>query len=264
MGDASPAVSYDVDVVEEADFGSESPGGDTKGSGNDSLGFSVLGATVGAMGLNEGGGGRASPTRGGEDAIRDDGRDEERLKAGLAETVDGPAACAPDGVIGRDATNGGASAGAVGWATLPDGGAAAESKAPNRASRSLIAPVGEVDFAPERAEDWLAALNGRGGGANGGGASGGGAKGGGITADSRPALTNFSKASVDESSSASSLALGTMSDRNSRSSDDNARVLRLFPGPRLLRRESRFRKRDTADGAGGVSGRLEVGSGADA
>ena len=73
-------------------------------------------------------------------------------------------------------------------------------------------------------------------------------------------LTNFSNASVG-SSSASSVALGTISDRNSKSSEDNARELRGLAPPPL--RENLFRNRETADGGGGVAERGTIGSGAE-
>lgn len=91
-----------------------------------------------------------------------------------------------------------------------------------------------------------------------------GARGGGRTGTagivSRFVFTNFSKASV-EYSSASSVALGTISERNSRSSVESASELRGLP-PVLLRRENLFRNRETADGAGGVPERSCTGSGA--
>lgn len=97
-------------------------------------------------------------------------------------------------------------------------------------------------------------------GLNVGDALGGGASGGGNarTTDSRLALTNFSSASVVPSS-ASSAALGTVSDKHSMSSEDKARELRGLP-PTLLRLENLLRNRETAEGAGGVEERSGTGS----
>lgn len=228
LGEASPAVSYDVEAVEEPDNGPSSFGIDAGGRGNESLGFAALLAmTEGAIALNEGGGGKTRPASGGGDiCARDGGRDDDKCpRAVVTGAFEGPAPGVLAGVIGRDGTMGGANTGNAGRATLPGDGVLPESNEPKRLSRSFIAPVGEVAFAPEPVDDRLAALKGRRGGANGG-ANGGGANGGASTgtAGSFFALTNFSSASA-ESSSTSSLALGTMSDRNSRSSVDSAREL---------------------------------------
>ena len=64
MGDASPAVSYDVDVVDEPESGPGSA--DAGGRGNDNFGFAAFVAIIeGAIGLKEGGGGRAKLASGG-------------------------------------------------------------------------------------------------------------------------------------------------------------------------------------------------------
>ena len=68
-GDASPAVSYAVDVVEDPDIGPESTF-DDGGRGNESLGgFAALADMFlfngsGVMGLKVGGGGKAMPDSG--------------------------------------------------------------------------------------------------------------------------------------------------------------------------------------------------------
>jgi hypothetical protein len=60
------------------------------------------------------------------------------------------------------------------------------------------------------------------------------------------------------SSSGGSLALGTMSERNSRSSEESAKELFWVPFPRA----NRFRKRETAEGGGAVAATAEsVGGG---
>lgn len=87
----------------------------------------------------------------------------------------------------------------------------------------------------------------------GGGANGGGSFGGSdveLETDVELELIIFESAFSCGSSlpSSGSCALGTMSERNSRSSVDRARDLRS--DPTLLPREKRFRKRETADGAG--------------
>ena len=85
--------------------------------------------------------------------------------------------------------------------------------------------------------------------ADGGGGRGGG-NGGGKTDCCGFELKALSKARMLASSSSSpSLALG-ISERNSKSSEDNASELLGLPGPIVLRRlENLFRKRETADGA---------------
>lgn len=92
---------------------------------------------------------------------------------------------------------------------------------------------------------------GFGGGAIGGGASGGGSfVGNGVGFEFIKLDSAFSWAlSV---SSLGSCALGTISERKSRSSVDRAIDLRSDPMP--LTREKRFRKRETADGAGVTTG----------
>lgn len=80
-----------------------------------------------------------------------------------------------------------------------------------------------------------------------GGASGGGSfVGNGVGFEFIKLDSAFSWAS--SVSSSGSCALGTISERKSRSSVDRAIDLRSDPGP--LAREKRFRKRETADGAG--------------
>lgn len=81
--------------------------------------------------------------------------------------------------------------------------------------------------------------------------AGGGGRIGGNDGGLRMAASAFAFAPPSCSLSCSSLALGTMSERNSRSSDDSASEFRGLPEPMALRRlEKRFKKRDTADGAG--------------
>jgi hypothetical protein len=82
------------------------------------------------------------------------------------------------------------------------------------------------------------------------GGSGGGASGGGNFVGNGGDWIILDRASSCEPSlSCSSLALGTKSDKNSRSSEDRARERRRFDAAGLLR-VNRPRKRDTADGAG--------------
>lgn len=76
----------------------------------------------------------------------------------------------------------------------------------------------------------------------GGGGSGGGSFVGSVD---EPIILDSSLSWDD--SSASSLALGMISERNSISSDDNARGLWVFV-PDDLTRENRLKKRETADG----------------
>ena len=161
-----------------------------------------------------------------------------------------------DGVIGLDGDIGGASAGTAGRAAVPD--AMVELNEPKSRSRSFETPVGEVLLEPAL-DEWLAALFGRRREPDGGGAKGGGSA---DTTGSRFAFTNCSSASAEVSSSASSLALGTISDKNSRSSEDSARELRGLPAA-LPRRENLLRKRDTAEGAAGTSAPFDTGSGED-
>lgn len=92
---------------------------------------------------------------------------------------------------------------------------------------------------------------GFGGGAIGGGAIGGGSfVGNGVGFEFIKLDSAFSWAS--SVSSSGSCALGTISERKSRSSVDRAIDLRSDPVP--LAREKRFRKRETADGAGVTTG----------
>ena len=149
-------------MVDEADRGCESARGrtDAGGRGNVSFGFALAATEDGAIGLNDGGGGKTNPEAeagGGEtvcmrDAGREDGADP---AADICEPTAGPTPGVLDGVIGREGTIGGANAGTIGdRATLPaDDALPAESKEPKRMSRSLIAPVGEVDFAPTDRDD---------------------------------------------------------------------------------------------------------------
>lgn len=85
----------------------------------------------------------------------------------------------------------------------------------------------------------------------GGGASGGGSF---VGSDVGFELIRFDSAFswASSVSSSGSCALGTISERKSRSSVDRARDLRSDPVP--LAREKRFRKRETADGAGVTAG----------
>ena len=216
----------------------------------------------GAMGLKEGGGGRVKPDNGGVAVCRrDGGREVEEVDEAGSDTLEGPAPGVADGVIGRDGASGGGNMGSDVCKPAPEGaaldGAASllGSRGPNNAAKSSLARLlwvpGESGL--------LAALVGLGAGARGGGANGGGKTG---AIDSRLALTNFSNASA-ESSSASSLALGTISERNSMSSEERARELRGLLPIVLPRRENRLRKRDTAEGAGGVSERSGTVSGAE-
>lgn len=87
------------------------------------------------------------------------------------------------------------------------------------------------------------------------GALGGGANGGGSFVDNGDDAIKFDSALSCTDSSGSSLALGTMSDRNSRSSDERARELRGLDPPDDLVREKRLRKRETAEGGGGEGSR---------
>ena len=218
-------------------------------------------AIVGAIGLKDGGGGNEKPANGGVDVCkreggREDGCDE---RVGTSGGLDGPAPGVLEGVD-ECATSIDARSEEMGDVLVFEGGGIGfvDPIEPNSKSRSLpIAPEGELIF-NLALDALLAALIGRsGGGAFGGGANGGGKTG---TTDSGFALTNFSSASV-ASWSASSLALGTMSDRNSRSSEDSARELRGLPPP--PRRENRLRNLETAEGAGGVAERSTTGSGAE-
>jgi hypothetical protein len=87
----------------------------------------------------------------------------------------------------------------------------------------------------------------RGGGASGGGRGGGGSAGGNGSGRKMSLRLLYPSGS----SSWLSEALGTISERNSRSSEDNASELRGLEGPNELRlREKRLRKRETADGGG--------------
>lgn len=174
---------------------------------------------------------------------------------GRVSRLDGTGTSVAAGVDGRDGFKGEAIRGRREGPPLEDGGMAGSevdgptsSEPKNESKLSIVlcplctalpgAPVGLTE--------------GTLGGAGGGGGSMGG-RGPGSTR-----LTNdFMVKSW--SSSGSSFALGTMSERNSRSSDDSARELRGFPLPNALRRrEKRLRKRETADGA--VAGGTWVGS----
>lgn len=109
-------------------------------------------------------------------------------------------------------------------------------------------------------EDLTLTLAGR-----GGGASGGGGRAGGKGSAFRMVDNGF--CCELWSSSNPSLALGTMSDRTSRSSEERARELRTLEEPEMVRlRENRVRNRDTADGApgGGLWESSTRGSGASA
>lgn len=91
------------------------------------------------------------------------------------------------------------------------------------------------------------------GGDNGfgsGGARGGGAKGGGNFVGNEGARTVIDSASNLSRSSISSLALGTMSERNSRSSVDKAMEFRALTAPveALFDLEKRPKNRETAEG----------------
>lgn len=81
-----------------------------------------------------------------------------------------------------------------------------------------------------------------------GGARGGGARGGGSFVGSGGARIIFDNASSLSTSSISSLALGTMSERNSRSSDDRAIEFRGLALGDLLDLENRPKNRETAEG----------------
>lgn len=254
--------------MEEADIGPESTCATTcggKGNGEDSFGFGL--AVEGASGLKDGGGGSPNARGGVEVCGRGGGElDEEDMDATAGFERPGPPG-ALAGVSGRDGTRGGAKGGIAGEPDVGGGDTAAvgadnpdsEPRGPKSPARSMEAPAGEPVPDPALV-GLLIALTGRTvRGALGGGARGGGSAGT-ATTGSRFVLTNFSKASA-EFSSASSAALGTMSDRNSRSSEDKASELCGLP-PMLLRRENLFRNRETADGAGGVPERSCTGSGA--
>lgn len=107
----------------------------------------------------------------------------------------------------------------------------------------------------------------RGGGKEDGGAEGGASGGGGRIGGSGSALMTELRVSCSRGSSAgSSVTLGTMSDRNSRSSEESAiEAWGLDVGTAVLLREKRPKNRETAEGAGGgLCVRSNTGSGASA
>lgn len=79
------------------------------------------------------------------------------------------------------------------------------------------------------------------------GARGGGAKGGGNLVGNGDEVIILDNSLSCDASSTSSFALGTMSERNSRSSVDKAREFRGLD-PEFLVREKRVRNRETAEG----------------
>lgn len=92
----------------------------------------------------------------------------------------------------------------------------------------------------------------KGGGDSGfgsGGARGGGAKGGGSFVGTGGGRIIFDNAANLSSSSISSLALGTISERNSRSSEDRAMEFRGLGFDGLFDLENRPKNRETAEGA---------------
>ena len=250
----SAAVWYDVDDADEAEAGpgSTCDAAIASGKGEANFGFDGLfGTGGGEMGLNAGGGGNANPARGGDDVCgREGGREEGRMPDMRANGLD-PAV---EGVAEREDIGGGANGGidtrplSVAGSMLGFVAALSDPIEPNRASRSL---TGELAYPlPLPNEPGLGVDDTWGGGASGGGSTG--------TMGSRLVLTNFSNASAG-SSSPSSAALGTISDRNSMSSEDKARELRGLP-PTLVRLENLLRNRETAEGAGGVAERSDTGS----
>lgn len=147
--------------------------------------------------------------------------------------------CGRENDVALDGDNGGGREGARGGAGCGE---------PRACSRVMLEPL-----KPTMEGGRLVFTDGGGGG----GASGGGSFGGSgfeLEVDIEFELIIFESAFSCGSSLSSlgSCALGAISERNSRSSVDRARDLRSDPA--LLAREKRFRKRETADGAGGTAG----------